>query len=69
MPLLQANHAFQAVEVPAGRHEVRLVYEDQQFYFGAALSLSCWIGCGVAWFRWRKREDKTPCATGEAARS
>ena len=64
-PLLRANQAFQAVEVPAGRHEVRLVYEDRRFYFGAAVSLPCWIGCGAAWFRWRKREDKP---AGEAGK-
>ncbi|HEX4646833.1 MAG TPA: hypothetical protein VH598_14615, partial [Verrucomicrobiae bacterium] len=50
----RANYAFQAVEVPAGRHEVRLVYEDRGFFCGTALSLAAALFCGLAWFRWRK---------------
>jgi hypothetical protein len=38
-PLLRANHAFQALEVPAGRHEVTLSYEDRMFHSGALVSL------------------------------
>ena len=37
--LWRANYAFQAVEVPSGRHEVRLVYADRAFWFGTAISL------------------------------
>jgi hypothetical protein len=37
--LWRANYAFQAVEVPAGRHEVRLSYHDRGFWAGAAISL------------------------------
>lgn len=36
--LWRANHAFQAVEVPAGEHRVRLRYEDQTFRTGAMIS-------------------------------
>ncbi len=28
--LWRANYAFQALEVPAGRHHIRLAYEDEQ---------------------------------------
>lgn len=36
--LWRANHAFQAVEVPAGEHRVRLRYEDKMFRIGAMIS-------------------------------
>jgi hypothetical protein len=54
-PLLRANHAFQAVEVPPGRQHVMLVYEDRAFYIGAAVSLlSALVGIAI-WFRTRER--------------
>ncbi|MGO8699274.1 MAG: YfhO family protein [Limisphaerales bacterium] len=47
--LWRANYAFQAVEVPAGRHEVRLIYQDRAFWAGAAISIAalgvCVAGC------------------------
>jgi hypothetical protein len=47
--LWRANHAFQAVEVPSGRHLIQLIYRDQFFAFGivvsAATLLACWVGC------------------------
>ena len=49
VPLLRANHAFQAVQIPAGRHHVHLVYQDRAFEIGAAVSsivLPGWI-CSV----------------------
>jgi hypothetical protein len=53
-PLWRANYAFQALEVPAGRHEVNLVYEDRNFYFGVVLSLASLFICGALWRSWRK---------------
>jgi hypothetical protein len=44
-PLLRANHAFQAVPVPSGRHGVRLEYKDRSFKLGAAISIVLWCGC------------------------
>jgi hypothetical protein len=44
--LWRANYAFQGLEVPAGRHEVTLRYEDRLFHFGAILScvgLIAWL--------------------------
>jgi hypothetical protein len=49
-PLWRANYAFQALEVPAGRHEVNLVYEDQNFNYGLVLSLASLFICGARWF-------------------
>ena len=45
--LWRANQAFQALEVPAGEHRVRLCYEDAKFRFGAwisALTLALLLG-------------------------
>jgi len=39
VPLWRANYAFQALEVPAGRHEVRLAYVDRAFQAGALISI------------------------------
>jgi hypothetical protein len=53
-PLLRANHAFQALEVPAGRQQVTLVYEDRAFYCGAVISLIS-AAAGIAiWLLGRK---------------
>jgi Bacterial membrane protein YfhO len=45
VPLLRANHAFQALQVPAGKHEVTLRYVDWMFRFGAAISALTLLGC------------------------
>jgi hypothetical protein len=42
--VLRANYLFRAVSVPAGEHEVQLVYRPVWFYLGAAVSLAAWIG-------------------------
>jgi len=47
--LWRANYAFQAVEVPAGRHEVLLVYRDEAFQAGAAVSLCALLLCLAGW--------------------
>jgi hypothetical protein len=52
-PLLQANYAFQALQVPAGRHEVRLVYKDRNFRHGVVLALLSLCVCLAAWIRWK----------------
>lgn len=55
-PLWRANYAFQALQVPAGSHQVRLVYEDRSFVYGCIISLSCLLGC--AWTA-RRRMRRT----------
>ncbi|MBI5773299.1 MAG: hypothetical protein HZA89_06100 [Verrucomicrobia bacterium] len=62
--LLRANHAFQAVEVPAGKSTVRLIYRDWNFIFGALISLATLAGCGIAWKRMSRAH---PTATVESA--
>ncbi|HXC99781.1 MAG TPA: YfhO family protein, partial [Verrucomicrobiae bacterium] len=53
--LWRANYAFQALEIPAGKHQVILAYEDQLFQCGCILSLVSLLACTVLWFRWRTR--------------
>jgi len=43
--LLRANHAFQAVAVPAGQHRVQLIYRDRAFETGAIISLVAMLAC------------------------
>ena len=54
--LLRANHAFQAVQVPAGRHHVRLAYEDRAFQFGAAFSICMAVNCFICLRLLKKRQ-------------
>ena len=50
-PLLRANVAFQAVQVPAGTHKLHLFYHDRAFEIGAAASLAAWFVCLFVCFR------------------
>ena len=47
VPLLRANYAFQAVQIPAGKHRVRLAYVDRGFQIGAGISLVALAICGA----------------------
>lgn len=58
--LWRANYAFQALEVPAGRHQVSLVYEDNVFRLGVVISLVTLLVCTVLWFRLRKQPVAQP---------
>jgi hypothetical protein len=49
--LLRANDAFQAVQVPAGKHKIHFVYEDCAFRIGLVISIVAWLGCLVCLFR------------------
>jgi hypothetical protein len=44
-PLWRANGAFQAVEVPAGRHSVTIKYEDRAFGTGVGFSIVSILLC------------------------
>jgi hypothetical protein len=56
-PLLRANVAFQALQVPAGRHRVHLFYRDRAFEIGAAISLCAWVVCFGSWLALRRRDQ------------
>jgi hypothetical protein len=45
----RANYAFQALQVPAGRHQVQLMYRDRAFLAGAILSGLGLLTCGGLW--------------------
>jgi hypothetical protein len=47
--LWRANYAFEAVEVPAGRHKVLLLYKDEAFVAGRVVSLFSLLFCIVGW--------------------
>jgi len=57
-PLLRANYAFQAVQVPAGRHQVKLVYHDRAFRLGALFSGITILICIGGFFIARGRSVK-----------
>ena len=59
VPLIRANLAFQAVPIPAGHHQIRLVYEDRAFRIGAVISLLAALGWVGLWLTLRRR----PCLT------
>jgi hypothetical protein len=54
VPLWRANYAFQALEVPQGRHQVKVVYEDAAFRLGAVISATAFAACLLAWHNRRK---------------
>jgi len=52
--LLRANYAFQAVEVPAGVHHLRLAYEDQALRAGGFISGLALLTCAAGWLASRR---------------
>jgi len=54
-PLWRANYAFQAVEVPAGKHRILLLYKDKTLRWGGAISLVSVFICAGGWLTMRKR--------------
>jgi hypothetical protein len=57
--LWRANYAFQALEVPAGRHRVELVYHDKLFLLGTIISLATLLGCVGRWLGFSARMSGT----------
>src|SRR5262249_34907960 len=45
----RANHAFQAIEVPAGHSEVKFVYKDGMLLSGSILSGVAMLVCAALW--------------------
>ena len=54
--LWRANHAFQALEIPPGKHRVVLKYRDAAFALGSAISLATLATVAVAWLIFSKTE-------------
>ena len=59
VPLWRANGGFQAVEVPAGQHQVLLEYKDRAFQLGCAISAVALLLCAVTYF-FRNVRDGRP---------
>jgi hypothetical protein len=59
-PTQRANHAYLAVVVPAGQHEVTLVYRDWVFLGGLAVAGLALAGCGVILVRMNQRAGEVP---------
>ena len=55
--LLRANYGFQALEAPAGHHQLHLAYEDHALYLGSALSGLSATFCLVFWSFARTRRQ------------
>jgi hypothetical protein len=45
----RANYAFQALQVPAGQHQVELIYQDRVFWAGLILSCFGLLACAGLW--------------------
>ncbi|HTA95248.1 MAG TPA: YfhO family protein, partial [Verrucomicrobiae bacterium] len=58
--LLRANYAFQAVQVSAGRHHIKLIYQDRAFEIGAVISLATLLISGI-FFITSSRQKKLRC--------
>lgn len=60
VPLLRANHNFMAVPITdPGRHRITLVYQDNQFLTGLAISDLTLIGMIAVWIRSRPQTPES----------
>lgn len=50
-PLWPADYAFQAVQIPAGKHQLKLIYVDRPFQIGAVISLVTFALLAIYYFR------------------
>ena len=55
--LLEVDHAFRGVKVPAGSHRVVFTYQDRAMQAGLALSALTCLGIVGLWF-WGRRRDR-----------
>jgi hypothetical protein len=63
VPVLRANHAFEALEVPAGHQQVVLRYQDRFFLVGAGISIVCALAWVAAWLAGRRATKSSPIPT------
>jgi hypothetical protein len=59
VPLWRGNYAFQALQAPAGKHRILLVYKDKALRLGRTISLGSILLCAGGWLRWRTRTAAT----------
>jgi hypothetical protein len=70
VPLWTANYAFQALQVPAGAHEVRVDFRSGSFYIGVVLTMIALLAL-IAWaIVGRRAESRSrPWAESVSSRS
>jgi hypothetical protein len=56
LPMAIANHAFLAIQVPAGERDITLKFRPQSFVIGAWVSLLAVIGMAAAGWSFRSRD-------------
>ena len=64
-PLVRTNYMFQGLYVPAGAHQVEIVYRPQSLLVGAALSLAALLAAVILFALGRPRwpfQRRTPAA-------
>jgi uncharacterized membrane protein YfhO len=50
--LLRAHYVFMAVAIPAGQHQVEVIYQPDSFVFGVLLSILVGVGLFMGRFEW-----------------
>jgi hypothetical protein len=60
--ILRADYSFRAIELPAGKHRVELVYRSDYFRIGALLSLLT-LAVAIAGIVWEQRRKKKTSTT------
>lgn len=63
VPLYRANHAFQAMQVPPGIHNVEIIYQDRLFTVSLAISIVTLSVCTLGILKKRKSFAKPPKTT------
>jgi hypothetical protein len=58
-PLLRADLAFEAVQVPAGKHRLNLTYRDRYLWIGVVITLFGLAAWGLAWIRSPRKDPQT----------
>jgi hypothetical protein len=48
------------VQIPAGKHQIHLAYEDRAFEIGAAISVCLWVNCLICLPLMRRRPASGP---------
>ncbi len=64
VPIWRANYAFQAVEVPAGRHRLVLQYKDKAFRAGLVVSALALMACVAGWLAANRGRNASPRPPG-----
>jgi hypothetical protein len=61
VPILRANHAFRAIELPAGKHQVELKYVPLSFFIGLGFSIATILAALAAFWIGRRAKSQTVC--------